>query len=667
MRKMFYMKLAAANIKKNSAAYIPYLLTCIGTIAMYNIMYALGKNEGLQEVYGGGQLAIVLMTGTYVIAFFSAIFLFYTHSFLIKKRKKEFGLYNILGMEKKHIAKILFYETLYTSVGSLIVGLLAGTLLSKLFYLILLKIANLGVPFNFRFSWKATIASLILFGVVFLLTFLETVWQIRLSKPIELLSGGKTGEKEPKTKWIMAIFGLLSLGIGYYIAVTTTSPLSAIPLFLVAVIAVMIGTYCLFTSGSIAVLKVLRKNKNYYYQTKHFTAVSGMIYRMKQNAVGLANICILSTGFLLMISASISLYGGLEDLLKQRYPDEIAVYVSKIEREDVQQIKLNIQDEIKKMNIQEQDSREQLSWSCATIQDGNDFQFTDPIASYSLPDAASIQCITAIQYERQTGEKVALGQGEVFIHAIHGAITGDTINFNGEKIKIAGQITGDNSRLSKMYMLQKMYFFIFPDEETIEAFFANAPEEFGDNNLRYSYAFDTGADEAVQKTLAATIEDRMRKGEGANIYQADEWYIECREKSRADFNSLYGGMFFVGTFMGILFLMGTVLIIYYKQISEGYDDRDRFEIMQKVGMSQREVRGSIRSQVLTVFFIPLITACIHMVFAFPIMRRLMALLNLTNVTLFIAASIATVVLFAIIYVILYLVTAKAYYKIVRRA
>lgn len=660
MNKRFYMKLAGTNIKKNAKVYIPYLLTCIGTITMYYIMYALAYDKGLSEgdVFGGAELSTILQLGTYALAFFGAIFLFYTHSFLIKKRKKEFGLYNILGMEKKHIARILFYETLYISAGSLAAGVLAGFILSKLFLMILVNIISLDVPMKLNFSGQGALAVLILFGIVFLLTFLETVWQVRLSKPIELLSGGNVGEREPKTKWIMTIVGVICLGIGYYIAVTTKSPLSAIPLFLFAVIMVMIGTYCLFTAGSIAVLKILRKNKKYYYQTKHFTSVSGMIYRMKQNAAGLANICILSTGFLLMISASIALYAGIDDQLVERYPTELKVIMDESIREDALKFKEELL--VQMQDIISGDVEEEMLWSFTAVQEGSDFTSLDMTKSmYSDNDVALLSCILAEDYEKVGGEPVDLKSGEVQVQVINGDLPGDTISYDGKIYSIKDKMKGDENRVSEIYTLGKMYYLIFSDEASVNEFLGEKQAK----NFMYTMGINTGEDVKTQLARGEVLSAWANKA--LERYPDSDIYVECREANREDAQLLYGGMFFVGLFMGMLFLMATVLIIYYKQISEGYDDRGRFKIMQKVGMSQREVRKSIHSQVLTVFFIPLIMACVHMAFAFPIMRRLMALLNLTNVQLFILACVVTVVAFGVIYGVVYSLTARAYYRIVK--
>jgi putative ABC transport system permease protein len=565
-------------------------------------------------------------------------------------------------MEKKHIARILFYETLYISIGSLLAGVLVGVILSKLFLIILVNIIDLDVPMKLGFSEAGALAVLILFGIVFLLTYLETVWQVRLSKPIELLSGGNVGEKEPKTKWIMTTIGLICLGVGYYIAITTKSPLSAIPLFLFAVIMVMIGTYCLFTAGSIAILKILRRNKKYYYQTKHFTSVSGMIYRMKQNAAGLANICILSTGFLLMISASIALYAGIDDQLIERYPSELQVVMRETTREEALDFKQKLSTQMQ--GLVSKNIREEMNWSFTSLQKGSDFAALDMSQETVLGDnMALITCMLAEDYEKIGGEVVPLEPGEVQVQVIFGDLPDDTINLYGKSYQIKNRIEGDEDRISEIYTLSKMYYVIFPDEASINELLAKLPNDNQKSSFYYSMGFDTGEDVKTQVAKGKTLISWVEKVAGS--YPQSDIYVECREANREDAQRLYGGMFFVGIFMGMLFLMATVLIIYYKQISEGYDDRERFKIMQKVGMSQKEVRKSIRSQVLTVFFIPLVTACVHMAFAFPIMRRLMALLNLTNVQLFILACVVTVFAFAAIYGVVYSLTARTYYRIVK--
>lgn len=659
MSRMFYMKLAADNIKKNAQTYIPYMLTCIGSIAMYFIMCSLAKNSEMEELFGGFTLKEILSLGTWVLALFCVIFLFYTNSFLIKRRKKEFGLFNIMGMEKRHIARILGYETIYIAVICLVSGIAAGILLSQLFYMILLKVVKLQVTMQFQMNFPVLRATVILFAVIFLLTFLNSLRQIHLANPIELLLGDKTGEREPKTKWVLTIIGILCLGVGYYLAVTAEAPLEVIGLFLFAIILVMIGTYCIFTAGSIALLKTLKKNKKYYYQTKHFTAVSGLIYRMKQNAVGLANICILSTGILLMVSAAISLYVGVEDVLERRYPSEFMIEMSQASDESVEFMIQAIDESCDELDISVTDVKQEQAWLVKAIQSGSSFtkRVEDEIVSY-------LYFIPLDEYNQISGNNETLEKNEVLLSAMYGEVPDDTVLFGGESFTIKKRYSDDTSL--GISIVDQMHYFVVPDFDTMEHIFELLGEDKSSiGRYSFDYNFNTGSSAELQKALNQQLFEQA-----ARLSETDEevrCYVSGRESSRMDFYTTYGGLFFVGIFMGAVFLMATVLIIYYKQISEGYDDSERFKIMKKVGMSRKEIRKSIRSQVLTVFFIPLGMACIHMCFAFPIMRRLMALLNLTNVALYALACLATLLAFAAIYGLVYIMTARVYYRIVSKA
>ena len=339
MNRVFYPKLALINMRKNARMYIPYLLTCIGTVMMYFMIHSLSCNSGIKSLRGSDSIRSMLGMGVWVTAIFAFIFLFYTNSFLIKGRKKEFGLYNILGMEKRHLSRIMFYETLCTAVISLGLGILAGILLNKLVYLGLVALLQCEIPLGFELSMVSLRDTLLLFAILYLLIFINSFRQIHLAKPVELLSGGQIGEKEPKAKWLLALAGVLCLGGGYYIAVSTENPVAAISLFFVAVVLVIIGTYLLFTAGSIALLKLLRKNKRYYYRTRAFISVSGMMYRMKQNAAGLANICILSTMVLVMLSSTLSMYLGMENMLNTRYARSIMITAWDYDEASIQKIK----------------------------------------------------------------------------------------------------------------------------------------------------------------------------------------------------------------------------------------------------------------------------------------------------------------------------------------
>jgi len=661
MNKLFYPRLAATNIKKNSKIYIPYILSCAGTVILYYVLYALYVNKDIEKVAGSEHLKSILSLGTYVIAIFSVIFLFYTSSFLIKRRKKEFGLFNILGMEKKHISKIMLFETLYIAIISLAIGISGGIVLNKLMYLILLKLLNFEAQMRFHISVSAIIASLTLFGIIFVLTFLNTLRQIHFSKPIELLKGGQTGEKEPKTKWLLTSTGILTLGTGYFIAMTTESPLAMIGVFFIAVILVIIGTYCLFTAGSIAVLKLLRKSSSYYYKTRHFTSLSGMIYRMKQNAAGLANICILSTAVLVMLSTTISLYAGMEDVLRTRYPRNIIINAKNVAEQQAGEIGKIITEEAAQLNTTMYNVLQYRFMYFLTKQEKDSFIGYDSNDTFSgNSDNADITCIPLAEYNRMQGCFYTLSQGEVLLYTAYGSIEGNTITIGDLQLSVKSRI--DDLKLDDSgHAMVNTYYFIVPDTNTIESIYLSLADNPGDmGELSYYYGFDSTADRDTQIDLVNVIQKRVKEL-GVN------GYTEGAEKSRESFYSLYGGLLFIGIFLGVLFIMATVLIIYYKQISEGYDDKERFEIMQKVGMSRDEVKASIRSQVLTVFFLPLITAGIHIAFAFKAITKMLAVLNLMNVTLFAWVCAGTLLVFGVLYAIVYALTSKVYYKIVSGA
>ena len=657
MNRFFYLKLAVNNLKKNAQTYIPYLLTCICTIMMFYNMRFLVAAKDIGNLSDSASLRAVLSLGAGVIAVFSVIFLFYTNSFLIKRRKKEFGLFNILGMEKKHIAKIMFWETLFTAVISLCVGLAAGILFSKLMILLLFKIISFEVTFGFEIPIAAVIYTTVLFGGVFILNLINNIFQVFRSKPIELLQGGNVGEKEPRANWLIAIIGVVTLGIAYYIALTTESPLAALQLFFVAVVLAMIGTHCLFNAGSIALLKMLRKNNKYYYQLKHFIPVSGMIYRMKQNATGLANICILSTAVIIMLSTTVSMYIGMEDVLRTRYPRNIIV--SALNVSDEQAIKLDaaIEEQAKAADISQKDVIRYRPMSFTTLQNGASFT-ADHSGNYVFDNIAIVVCITADDYNKMENKSVSLSSGEALLYTLRGDLPGDTISFNGFELSIKDRLPTLETEGRMSAMVNNSYYLIVDDFDTIQQIYNSLSAVQGDmGELSYHYAFDVDGDRDAQISLVSTLQKAVQE------IKADG-YVEGAESSRESFYSLYGGLFFIGIFLGLLFIMATVLIIYYKQIAEGYDDRERFEIMQKVGMSRAEVKQAIKSQVLTVFFLPLVTAVIHIAFAFKVITKMLEVLNLTNVQLYAGCTAVTILVFAVFYVIVYALTARTYYHIV---
>ncbi len=659
MSKLFYPKLAATNIKKNYQTYIPYILTSIGTIMMYYIMKSISLDKGLNNMSGGDNLKSILAMGSFVIALFSLIFLFYTNSFLIKRRKKEFGLFNILGMEKKHISKIMLFETIYVFFISIIIGILGGIVLSKLMYMLLLKLLKFQVPMGYTISFKAIYYTLILFAVIFLLTFVNNLRQIHLAKPIELLSGGQVGEKEPKTKWPLTLIGLVALIGGYTIANTTESPLAALYMFLIAVILVIIGTYCLFTAGSIAFLKMLRKNKNYYYQTKHFTTVSGMMYRMKQNAVGLANICILSTAVLVMLSSTVSLYIGIEDVLRTRFERNILITSPDISEDYQNGVKDTTSKVLESHNLKPENILEYRYLRFAALKEGDSFTDTNNVTNDSAKNIRMLYFMPLTDYNALNDTEYTLKNDEVLLIENGEKYTNDTVTVFDHTFDIKEKSNTSTENLSLLRDITDIYYIIVNDLSQIEEIYNRQPDASDTlaSNYRYLYGFDIDADNEESIQITKDIQTSFQG-------KYDDSYIESAEASREDFFSLYGGLFFLGLFLGALFIMATVLIIYYKQISEGYDDKARFEIMQKVGMSRSEIKKSIRSQVLTVFFLPIVTAAIHIAFAFKLITKLLALLNLTNVVLFAWCTLGTLLVFALFYAVIYGLTARVYYRIV---
>jgi putative ABC transport system permease protein len=654
MSKLFYAKLAITNIQKNGKTYYPYILTSIGMIAMYYIMHFISLNEGLGHMSGGDSLKTILNLGTYVVAIFSIIFLFYTNSFLIKRRKKEFGLFNILGMEKKHIAKIMVWEAFFVAITSLLIGLTTGILTSKLMFLLLLKILHFKVPFGFVFSWNSLLATVVLFIAIFIVTLLNNLRQIHLANPIELIKGGEVGEKEPKTKWLLTSIGVISLAIGYYIALTTESPLTALNMFFLAVVLVILGTFALFIAGTITLLKALRKNKTFYYKTRHFISVSGMIYRMKQNAAGLASICILSTAVLVMLSTTVSLYVGMEDLLRTRFPQDITVSANNLSEEASEDLRSMVITEAEKQVAITNPVHYRYLSQVAT-QEGNTFSKSQEGSFHKL---SVLHLIPLSEYNRIENQTMTLKRNEVLITTYQGEVTGDSIHIAGHTFEIKERIKGLSVEGLSQELLVNTYGIVVSDTEIIQTLNHSINGSESDTtDLSFYFGFDAQGEVENEISLTTRIHKLLKENK-------IDGHSEGLERSKDSFYSVYGGLFFLGIFLGGLFIMATVLIIYYKQISEGFDDKHRFEIMQKVGLSNSEIKGTIKSQVLMVFFLPLIMAVIHIAFAFKIITKLLALLNLTNITLFAYTTAGTIIVFAVLYAIVYVLTARVYYRIV---
>lgn len=641
MNNFIYEKLAVTNLKNNRKTYVPYIFTGVLTVMMFYIIDALSRGKGITQ----DTLKICLQYATGVIVVFAVIFLFYTNSFLIKRRKKEIGVYNILGMGKRHIARMMAVETILTAGISILGGLVFGIIFGKLMYLLLLKILHNSVDMQFSVNGTAIVQTVILFAGIFLLTYLYNILQIQLVNPVELLHGGNQGEKEPKSRWLLVIVGVAALGNGYWIALTTEAPLEALLKFFVAVVCVIIGTYALFIAGSIVVLKILRKNKAYYYNPKHFTSVSGMIYRMKQNGAGLANICVLSTMVLVMVSTTVSLYAGMEDILDSRFPRDVSIVCNEADTNKEETLQRLIKEQCEKAGVKITDRVRYRYGSMNAVLKGNNLEKVEQY--YPDNHFYYVEMITQEEYNRIEKKNVSLKEQEILTYTTNGKCGKKQINIAGQNYQVKKELSEMTSQPKSTAEMYKTLYIVFANAEQIERI----------ESFSYADKFNLKGDDGKQKEALEQIQNEFYE-------KFPDGTMESRMLSRSSFYELYGGLFFIGIYLGSMFIMATVLIIYYKQISEGYDDRERYQIMQKVGMSKKEVKRSIRSQVLSVFFLLLVVAVIHVAVAFKVMTKILGVLNLTNVSLFAVCTIITIAVFAVFYIIVYSITAKEYYRIV---
>ena len=668
MRKGLFIKLAVSNIKRNKGTYIPYMITCICCIAMTYMMFFVTQSKDLSvQVPDSAMVTSIMFLGIAVIYIFSFIFLLYSNNFVMKRRQKEIGLYNILGLEKGHIMKMMAVETLFTSAISIIGGIAVGILGSKLALLLLLKILHVPAQLGFYVCVPGIVVCAVLFLPVVIVTLFRNVHRVRLSQPIELLRSGNTGEREPKAKWLMALLGFICLGSGYYIAVTTKSPVTALGLFFAAVLLVMAGTYLLFTAGSIAVLKVMRWKKSFYYKIKNFTSISGMIYRMKQNAMGLASICILSTGVLLMLSTTVSLNMGIEDSLSDMFPYDAGFTFNHVTFEEVPRLRNAFDEAVEKEKVPYEEKITQVVLDISVARNGNDME----ILTRDTAASANVEYLTVVpeeEYEKISGKTVELKPGEILAFQENGGK--GNISLNGVTYKVKEWLEekptydrGNNifykttivvtkEDLQKMDALQKEL--VGKDRGYLKLEFGLYIEGGKEADIKYGNLIREDL-EPLTETL---------KGEEDSV---SPWFqSSIREEHYRSFYTLNGGLLFLGIFLGFIFLVGAGMIIYYKQMSEGYEDKERFEIMQKVGMSRKEVKSAIRRQILMVFFLPLLMAVLHIIMAFPMISRLLGLLGMMNTELYILCTAGTIVVFAVIYAAIYMCTAKSYYKIVER-
>ena len=688
MRKLsFFPRLAWQSVRNNRRFYVPYILTVLGTTAAFYILSALYFDPGRFELasgttYGAAYVQSFMMIGMLFLGIFSFIFLIYTNSFLMKRRQKEIGLYNVLGMGKGNIAAILFFEALYVVILGVGGGLAAGILLHKLCTLILYRLIHFPAPFGISVQSAAVALTALIFTCLLALTLLLNLARVGRSRPVELLRGGEVGEKEPKANWFLTALGVISLGLGYFIAVWTKDGAMAVALYFIAVFLVVIGTYCLFTSVSIAVLKALRANKRYYYKARHFITVSGMLYRMKRNAAGLANICIISTMVMVMISGTLSLYVGTEDMINELYPHDFSAkavyyfsepwnYTSEEEQTPFDHAEMNAQfvDWYTEHGAQPSYAAEveYLQLSPGDMEE----------AGYS-----SVYLLTAASYALLTGnEAPVLGEGEALARFPAGTEGRERVVLSSEvkesaeggyvhreaAFDIVGSADISVTDIERSVSISDERDLILVVSDTQSLLDTGFALQRGGYNWEGLYDFD-GLTYSEQIALDDAYWDTENGGWLAAADDVSGYYSYMTTDIRADFASdsylLTGGFLFLGIFLGAVFLMAMVLIMYYKQVSEGYEDQRRFVIMRQVGLSEQETRRAIHSQILTVFFLPIVVAAVHIAFDFNLVVQLLSLFQLVNVRLTALCTLGTLGVFCAVYAIIYLITARSYSKIV---
>ena len=673
MKRGFYPRLAWSGMRKNSKLYLPYSLACIGMTAMFYILMHLAYSPALELLSSSGEVSTILRLGSFVIGVFSLLFLFYTNSFLVRRRFKEFGLYNVLGMNKGNISRVLAWEALINALISLAGGLFLGIALSKLAELGLVNIMGGDTDLDLRISVKALEFTVMFFCGIFLLIYLNSLIKIRRSSASELVKSENFGEKPPRANWLFGLAGIVILAAAYYIAVSIKTPLTALSLFFIAVIMVIVATYLIFIAGSVWICRLLQKNKRYYYKKNHFVSVSSMVYRMKRNGAGLASICILATMVLVMISSTTCLYFGAEDALRDRYPRDISISASYSGLDSMTDENISaLRGEISAA-VGGAETENILDYRCASLVGSLENGILDlseasiySTAMTTYDYVAEVYIVPLADYNAIAGTNESLGSDEAMIYAYRMDYTDKTfavdelVSFRVKKVLDSFPIADG----SAMASIAPTVFVIVPDFADTVAKLGGAVSSSGDEpaSLSWNYAFDTPVSDEEEIAMCERIGERLSEcsESGGYLYYSRE----SLAANRADFYGMFGGLFFLGIMLSIAFICAAVLIIYYKQISEGYEDRRRFEIMQNVGMTKKEIRSSINSQLLTVFFLPLIFAGLHLGFAFPFIHKLLMLFNLSNLPLLIGTTAISFGVFALLYAVVFRVTSNAYYNIV---
>ena len=666
----FYSKFALNNLVKNKRFIVPYVLSSIFTIMSFYILSSLAFGDNLNKLPNGIEATKqVLSFGIIVIALFSVIFLFYTYSFLVKRRVKEFGLYSVLGMTKKQIAKILVLETIFIAVTTIVLGIGLGIIFDKLMLLVLLKLFSAGVSFGFSITPIAIVFSVLLFGGIYFLLLLYTVIKIARLRIVALLKDENKGEKEPKSRWILAIIGLALIGYGYYTAQTVQNPVKALLVFFYAVVAVIIGTYLVFMAVSITVLKIMKNNKNFYYKPKNFISVSGLLYRMKRNAVGLANICILSTMVLVTMGSTSALYAGMEKSYNERFPRQLMVAGYNSTSEKLKEIENNAKLSAKEAGTEVEDmvSYNSLPMVGRLVEDKFNFESN---VGVDLSNVKMIVVLELKDYNKVANKNKTLESNEILLHIDKkGDYNYNSISLNGSDYKIKEKLSEFPGTIgSATANIMDTYYAVVKDEKEATKLATKLTELSSKELEKRGISIQTGTP-TLQNYVAFNIKDTTKEAKVIESFKKLEKQsgieIEGKEENKLTFRGVFASFLFIGVFISFIFVISQVVIMYYKQISEGYEDKGNFEIMRKVGITDKQIKQSIRSQVLLIFFSPLIIATLHTIVAYPFIEKILRLFLITDNSIFLQALAVTIVVFAIFYLIVYAITSKIYYRIIK--
>ncbi len=644
MNHKLLTKFVFSGMQKNKKTLIPYLLAGTMTVMIYYILQSLAHcpyiyKDGVEAFYGAQIISILLEISGQIVAVFAAVFLFYTNQFMIRARKKEMGLYGVLGMSKKNITYILAAESLMNALISIVTGIVMGTFLNKLMLLILYKIINQPPVNGLFFSVEALKSTLVLFVILFAVSLIYNVASIRVGKPIALLQSDRTGEKEPKVKVPIFILGIITLTAGYKLALSAKTIGGAVNILFVSILLVVIATYCLFTAGSIFILKCMKKNPKFYYKTKNFISVSNLMFRMKHNAAGLASICVLPTGVILLLTCGFSLMMLIGKNIDDRYPTDIKVAETVSEagkgmddfvtmNKALQQDGIVTTDQIyrqyRNIMVTEKDGKQKIA-----DPDTFDSDIASDIVTYLL---------SAADYNEYADMNLTLKDDEILIYSSGKEWKkGDNLNFMGKEYTVAGEAEYSAIRyiIDSTMSIFEREILVFPDDEQICALMAAAEQ---------------------METVRVLME----------LSGLNREAIRFKSEEMSAFYSIYGGIFFVGMFLAALFLMATVMIIYYKQMSEGYEDQKRFQILSNVGLTEKEAKESIRTQVMLLFYLPVAAAIMHMIVASSVVRLFLRMILIVDTFTFNMAIAIVSMIFLVIYTIVYKITSREYYKIVNR-